>query len=379
MTVGSVAETVSSIVGMIYDCAVDQDRYQLALDAIRSTLRFHNAALQLWTADYEPLVNIEVGVPPEWQVRWPGFNDDVVALWGGPVRIAQFPVEEPIVHSLTFDSVATAANRYFTDWAKPQGIVDAVALAYVRDSQLMGSLGFGLHRSAGKPTEDELSILRILAPHFRRAALIGRLLDLRALQAKTFAAALDVLATPVIFIDRHLRVVHANDRGNRLLSAQRLIATRQRAVILPDAAAQMQLAEAVAIADADEARLGRKGIGIPARCRDGEPFVVHLLPVARGDARADLVTGAVVALFIAPSHDPQPPPIDALATLYGLTAAETRVVTLLARTMPLADIARTLGITRATVNTHLARLFANTETCRQTELIALVQSFRAPV
>lgn len=369
---------VSELIGMIYDCTLDVAKYVPTLEAVRAELSFHNAALQVWSGHYRNPLTIQSGIAPEWLARWPAYGDDIVELWGGPERAAQFPIEEPILHSQALGHEIASANRYFREWAQPQGIFDAVAMNFAREPDTVGTLAFGRHESAGEVTDIELTVLRTLAPHFRRAAVIGRLLDLQTFQVATFAATLDGLATAIVFVDRHMRAVHANSAGERLLREQTVIFARHGIVSLRDPTANKRLQAAVAVAAQDEAQLGRSGIGIAARSQQGDPLVVHLLPLSRGATRAGLVTTAIGALFVAPSRSGATLPSDALAALYDLTPAETRVAELLADARTLVDIGRTLGIAVSTVNTHLAHLFAKTGCRRQAELAVLLRSFHGP-
>jgi DNA-binding CsgD family transcriptional regulator len=57
---------------------------------------------------------------------------------------------------------------------------------------------------------------------------------------------------------------------------------------------------------------------------------------------------------------------------YGLTSAETTVARLVLEGLSPIQIATHLRVAQATVRTHLARLFAKTETRRQTELLRLL-------
>jgi DNA-binding CsgD family transcriptional regulator len=61
-----------------------------------------------------------------------------------------------------------------------------------------------------------------------------------------------------------------------------------------------------------------------------------------------------------------------LKYLYGLTATEARVANMLTDGKGLPDCCRELGISRATVCTHLRRLFKKTRVRRQSELVSLL-------
>ncbi|MGY4625603.1 helix-turn-helix transcriptional regulator [Bradyrhizobium sp. USDA 4486] len=68
---------------------------------------------------------------------------------------------------------------------------------------------------------------------------------------------------------------------------------------------------------------------------------------------------------------PEPSP-RTLQRLFGFTAAETQLAIELARGNNLIDIARTRRLSRTTVRSQLASLFAKTQTRRQADLIALL-------
>ena len=150
-----------------------------------------------------------------------------------------------------------------------------------------------------------------------------------------------------------------------------------------DPKTSIALASAVAAAARDEAAMGRAGIGLPSGKNGGQgggaPSVIHVLPLARRTQKPRLASAAVAALFIAPATAGPHVWRDAVAALYDLTPAETRVLDLLAQGLPPTDIAARLSISDATVRTHLQRLYSKTGTARQGELIALVGSLSLPL
>jgi DNA-binding CsgD family transcriptional regulator len=58
--------------------------------------------------------------------------------------------------------------------------------------------------------------------------------------------------------------------------------------------------------------------------------------------------------------------------MFGLTAAETRLAASIAQGTAPTDLARQLQISRTTVRSQLASIFAKTHTRRQAELVALL-------
>ena len=57
-----------------------------------------------------------------------------------------------------------------------------------------------------------------LAPHFRRAVNIGRVIDLHKVEAASLADTLDGIAAGMFLVDAAGRIVHANARGLAMLS-----------------------------------------------------------------------------------------------------------------------------------------------------------------
>jgi DNA-binding CsgD family transcriptional regulator len=147
---------------------------------------------------------------------------------------------------------------------------------------------------------------------------------------------------------------------------------------LPTPVATDALRTAVAAAAQSEIVLGRRGLAIPLRRRDGTACVAHVLPLRHHAIREGLSQRATAAVFIAAAASPQLP-ADALTLLYDLTPAEARVFELIAAGHTIANIATTLGIAASTVKTHLLRVFDKTGCNRQAALVKLAASMTPPL
>jgi DNA-binding CsgD family transcriptional regulator len=103
------------------------------------------------------------------------------------------------------------------------------------------------------------------------------------------------------------------------------------------------------------------------------PLALTVTPLRCGPSwLVDRTPSALVTV-----SDPEsrlPPAGELLRRLYGLTAAETRVAAGLVDAKGLADLGEKLGVSRATVCTHLQRVYEKTGTHRQGELVRLVVS-----
>lgn len=375
------AERLSDFIGMIYDCVIAPEKWGAAIDAIRLEFDFANAILGVNALpEGHVAIHAFAGVDATAAARIAEYSsEEVIELWGGPARIHHYPLAEPIILSQATDRATWIGNRYYCEWAKPQGITDAVAIAVARDPTMIGSLAFARHQSAGKIGEDQMTGLRLIAPHIRRAVTISKLFDLKAVEVSTFASTIEAFAAGVVLVDENLAIVHANAVAAAMLAANDPILSRKGRLGLRHKAANGALEAALFQAVQDEKRLGQRGIAIPARRKNGEPCVLHVLPLRRGEIRPGLVQRAAAALFIAPAASPPRLPTDALVLLYDLTPAEARIFELICDGRTQADIAAMLGIAPSTVKTHLLRVFEKTGCRRQADLVKLAASFTLPL
>ena len=379
MAVTPSAERLSDIIGSIYDCALDQTQWEPTLLAICREFNFLNSVLGVVRLPSGEFIHqASVGIAPEWRVRAAQMGPEIVEMWGGPARIMQYPLDEPIINSDAVDRSLVRDNRYLREWVEPQGIVDAVAISIARDTTMHGNIAFGRHGSAGAVGDVEVSGLRLLAPHFRRAVTIGNLFDMKAIEAATFASVVDSFSFGLILVNEHLGIVHANPVAAAMLTARDPVESHSGVLSMPGRAAHEALARAVQQATLDEASLGQGGIGIPARRSQGTPCVLHVLPLKRGELRRGVARPATAAIFLTRANAPPAMPRDALALLYDLTPAEARVFELIADGRTQEEVGEILGIARSTVKTHLLRVFDKTGCTRQVDLVRLAARLSMP-
>jgi DNA-binding CsgD family transcriptional regulator len=372
-------ERLSELIGGIYDCVLDPANWERALTEIRREFLFDNAILGVLRLDTgESILGAATGVEPEPLARAIAMGPAVLEGWGGPERVQQLPLDEPIVWSEAVGLEAQRASRYFREWVEPQGLLDAAGIGIVRDATMIGNVAFGRHSSVGSIGSAELDGLRLLAPHFRRAVTISNFFEMKAIEADTLGAALDALASAIVLVDERLGVVHANAAARSMLAERDPIRSDNGTLTLPVTASHDALARAVRDAARDEIALGAKGIGIPIPRLEGRPFVVHVLPLRQGEMGRGLGPRASAALFIAAAGVSPRMPGDALALLYDLTPAETRVYELIVAGNTLAVVAETLGIAPSTVKTHLLHLFDKTGCKRQVDLVRLAAQMSRP-
>lgn len=374
-------EKFSDLIGNIYDCVIAPERWTEVLDQICAEFGFATGALSVVSlSNMKAVVNAVSGSNlAQMAQNAIGYGPDIIELWGGAERIQQYPLGEPIVQSQAVRQDIISGNRYYREWALPKGLFDAVAVGLVRDRTMVGNAIFSQHESAGAIDDAQLSGLRLLAPHIRRAVTISNLFDMKAVEAATFAATVEALTVGVVLADEESKIVHSNAAAAAMLAAGDPIVARHGRIAVQSSATTIALQSAVAQAAKDEATLGQKGIGIPIPRAGGDPLVIHVLPLRRSHVRSGLIQRAAAALFVASASGPPQLPHDALVQLYDLTPAEIRIVELICEGQTRDTISATLGVSVSTVKSHLIHVFEKTGCRRQVDLVRLAKSLTFPV
>jgi DNA-binding NarL/FixJ family response regulator len=290
--------------------------------------------------------------------------------------MAAAPLEEPMRASDKSDSTKWMKYKIYREFALPQGIVDLVAIPLVRDRELFGNIAFAKHKSSRPVSPTDFSRLRAIAPHFRRAIIISGILDEAMTAAATFSAALDASATAVVIVDEGMRIVHANAAAQPMLTEGDPILDVSGRLEVSRELVPGQLALAVRSVG-NEATLGRRGLGIPARRRSGSPVTLTVMPLVHRSLRGGVSQRAAAAILVAESG-PLQLPADALSLLYGLTPAEVRVFELVVEGGSNDDAAKALGVSLSTVKSHMVRVLEKTGARNRVGLVNLAHTIKLP-
>lgn len=366
------ASEFSGLIGSIYDCALDPGCWRSVLEKLARTMNFRMSSLILAmtpTRGARPLIDISTGVAARTRVAMLSHGQAAIDAWGPPGTLAALPLDMPLVRSAI--NPDQARSPYVREQCLPLGFFDNMSVMFTREPRSFCVMSFNRHVDDGPIATDDVDFARLLVPHLKRALVISRLLEARALEAATFAAVLDGLAVAVLLVGPDLRLFHANRAGETMLRGGDPLGLSRGQVVARNG---LEAALRVALA-APRDGLGRRGLGIPARRADGEELVLHLLPLAETGP----LGGAAAAIFVAPATAPRPAPLDAIAALFDLTPTETRVLALVGAGRANAEIAAALGIGVSTVRTHVLRLFDKTGTHRQADLVALLAAFSLPL
>lgn len=371
-------EQLSELVGRIYDAALDPALWPAVLaetcrfvDCVSGTLNSYD------TVRSSLAINVSHGYDPHYVKLLLEHYIHVNPMVEMALRT---DVGDVLSASRTMDYQKLTGTVFWREWAKPQGFVDAIQATLDKTPTGMAALTVVRHETAGMADETALRRIRLLFPHFRRAVLIGKIIDLHKVEAAALADTIDGVMAAILLVDSGRRLVYANPSGQSLLDAGALLSTDPTGLSFRDAAADRSFRQIVAtLSDGRETQIGASGIAIPL-ATDGQRYVAHVLPLISGARRtAGLHYAAVAALFVRRAELDPAAAFDAIGSTFRLTPNETRVLAAVVEINGAAAIGRILGISEATVKTHLHHLFQKTGAERQADLVRLVAGYESPL
>jgi DNA-binding response OmpR family regulator/DNA-binding CsgD family transcriptional regulator len=232
-----------------------------------------------------------------------------------------------------------------------------------------------------KPIDFDLMLITIAArldqvARIKGAVRPGDAAEGPGLRAALLGAdeALNRISVGVFLIDSERKVLFRNRRADELLDEADGISLSREGLLRGEKPQQTQALRAIVdVAIARVAVGDRQGSEAVALMRNSGRRPLHAVacPLGRGAAGPG---EPVVGLFVT---DPEWRPSDAaqaVAQLYGLSPAETRLALALVKGLRLDEIADEFGLSRNTVSYTLKNLFRKTETDRQADLIGLFSS-----
>src|ERR1051326_5589632 len=208
---------ISNLIGEIYDAALNSEHWDYVLE--RSCEFFKAAAGGFGVFDQnQKKVSLSKmwGYEPQYMLSYAERYSKINVL-----AIAGFGIVKAgdvVTNSDLMPLDEWHASRAYPEWCKPQGLDDTITAILEKSAAAFAALSVVRHERQGLFDEEARRRMRLLLPHFHRAVLIGKVIDLHKVEAASLADTLDGLAAAMLLVDANGRIVHSNAAGQTMLS-----------------------------------------------------------------------------------------------------------------------------------------------------------------
>lgn len=374
-------DDLSSLIGQIYDCAVQPDLWPQTLNSIKRSLDL--AVLQVVSVDGYHLRQGQavqtLAFKTLFEHNWINdFARHFNKIPGGQDWFAT-DIDVPVSQMQLINEADFRNSEFYRDWIAPRGLRDTCTMHLVKRDQLSCALTASGSETRDLFNDDDREMFRQLAPHIRRSLMIGDMLDDGAYKLSVYREILDRISTGVMIVSHGAKLVYANSAAEELLKTGQSLKLRNGTIESAYAAYASGFRAALDRACSDsDSDIGNFGNGIPLPSKEGEIAVSYILPLGKSDHRRSLGPGHA-AVFISAAGTNLPPSQEILSALSGLTSSESRIALMIADGATPADAAGKLGVTMNTMRTHLSRIFDKTGANSQPALVRFVSNLSMPL
>jgi DNA-binding CsgD family transcriptional regulator/PAS domain-containing protein len=271
-------------------------------------------------------------------------------------------------------------GRFYKDVIEPDGQLDYIGMVALKEGTRYAPFTLATKVEDGPFSKRSVELVRLLSPHICRSAKISLALELKSLHANMLETTLHTLGAGVFLVTRDGKVLFMNSAAEQQVKRNNGLNIINNRLIPKDVAAARIFSSSFSHVEVSSDQIAHAVASIALPDDEGG-FVASLLPLEQG-YRQSLTTGPSPAAFAVFVQDPAiapPIPGEGFARLYGLTQAELRIILSMAPGLGPRDAADILGLSLATVKTHLQKIFAKTGTKRQADLMQLLMRASAPV
>ncbi|WP_234680823.1 helix-turn-helix transcriptional regulator [Bradyrhizobium monzae] len=368
------ANRFSSLVGEIYDAAVDPAQRSAALEQVAGFVG--GSAVTILSRDAARL-SIEIHQHYGTESRFRElYRDRYVELDPLLDRHLDLPVEQIIGVADVMPYSDFVATSFYREWVEPQGAVDLATVTLEQSNARTTILQVMRGRSRGTVDDSMRERMRLLAPHIQRSRIMGRQIRARSHTVADLAEVLDALSTAICLFDADGRVVHANASCRQMLADGDLLAIVGDRIVARNTQADKIFRRLFdVVADVGTSSVVRRRIELMTSA-DGQHYLAHAFSLTR--QRSLQRDAAATVMFLQKAAMVPQLATDAIAAAFRLTPSEMRVLLAIVELGGVPDIAAKLGIAETTVKTHLGRLFEKTGAGRQADLVKIAAGFAAP-
>jgi len=356
---------LSSLIGDIYECALEPSRWNDTLTRFVSTFS-----------------------PPDWDVAalmWEGVNRPGVR-WVGTTGLVAYAIQGyemvfagtnvwstktgdlPLGEVLDTDALVSRAEFLKSDlyqkFLKTWGMELALFVIFERAGH--EQLALAMPGPPNRPMAHLQRGLRLIAPHVQRSVRISHGIAEANLRSAGAEAALNLGHVAIIAVDANMGVVSSNERANEL-ACSTMFTLKNKRLVFADAGSQkllMSLAE----------REAPSSEAFRVEAADGTLYAVLAMNIRpqKQPVLGGWIEGARVLVSISRPHQAPLIEVDRLKAWFDLTPAEARLVVALVSGKSTTAYASERGVTIDAVRFLLKNVFSKTGARNQSQLMTLV-------
>lgn len=372
---------LESVVGRIYEAVSETDRWVEALGGARELLEVDGMLLLY--------CDLAMGRPQV--IASHGFDKEILSTYGHShladdelvLESMQVPAGVIVSRTCSWENEETRTRVFSRSVLPMGGSVLVAGAAAIRTTEMYSSLWMTRSREKVEFSGRDLRIFSQLLPHVGRAMSAHHRVTRAEFEAAMATGAIDRIAVGVVLLDANGEAVFVNREAQRIFAADNGIGMTGPRLLAADTDQTRRLRRLIRRVggSGEEGRRDGPIAGTAIRLKrlEGRPDChVVVLPLPRR-CQPENAAGAVAVLFISDPERGQSPADFLCGDLYGLTAAEVRLVSTLLVSSGLTVAARKLGLSRNTVHSQLASIFSKTGTRSQSDLLRLILGGIAPV
>jgi DNA-binding CsgD family transcriptional regulator len=360
------AENFSSLVGDIYECALEPSRWNDALTrfvSVFSPADWDVAAL-MWEGLNRP------------GVRWVGTTGLVAhaiqayeSVFAGTNVWSAQAIGLPLGTVIDTDDLVTRQEFLKSDlyvrFLKTWGMEVALFVIFERadDEQL----ALAMPGPPDRPLDPLKRGLRLIAPHVQRTMRISHGLAEARLRAAGAEAALNLGHVAVLALTGDLSVVSRNAKADNLL-ATGLLQERHGKVRFADPAAQRRIEDLAALAQPSS-----DAFRVEDRLGASHAVLAMTMRPQREAVLGGWIEGARILVSISTPHPAPLIEIDRLRAWFDLTASEARLAAALATGKNLATYADERGVSVEAARYLLKGVFRKSGAESQAQLVTMIK------
>jgi len=292
------------------------------------------------------------------------YRDDLLALRAG----------EDFTRTRDCPDEVYLTSELYNDHFRRLGLYEVLHYCLFEDEAVTAGITFSRTESMGTFGRAEREALASLVPHMQRAAGVHITVTRAAHRDRLTRETLDLIPQPMLLMTPHRKVTFHNKAALETLSRDNGLwldaAGRLRCTKPADCQAIGHLVDSVF----EIGGMHRFGGRAFVRRTGRKPLAVSITPFREATAH-ELGLDKLALLTISDPETSAGLTESDMRSIFGLTRTESRVARLIADGSSLTDICEKMEITPNTARTHLKRVFAKTDTNRQTELMKLLMGF----